>query len=133
MNPFGINPGQLLVGAVVALVLGFGAGWSVNGWRLAEKVATVERDAATDRAASANAALDQLAGRMEAMNTSATAAQLDVSTLAAKMDQIRKEQKHAQIQAPLPADCKPDAGRVDRLRNAVTAANAAIDGAAARP
>lgn len=132
MNPLSINPGPLIIAGVVTVVLGFGAGWSINGWRLESKVATVQKDAAETRAASANAALDQLAGRMDAMNTSATAVRLDVSTLAVKMDQIRKEQKNAQAQAPLPVDCKPDAGRLDRLRDAVTAANAAIAGAAAR-
>lgn len=125
MSPLWINPGPLLAGAVVAVALGFGAGWGINGWRLNAEVAEVKADAAEQRAASANAALDQLAGRLETMNTATTAAQLDVSTLAAKMDQIRKEQKHAQAQTPLPPDCRPDTGRLDRRRCAAVAGPAA--------
>lgn len=132
MNPLTLNPAPLLAGAAVAVAIGFGTGWAINGWRLESKVAAVQKDSAESRAASANAALDQLAGRMDAMNTQATAAQLDVSTLAMKMDQIRKDQKNAQAQTPLPVDCKPDAGRVDRLRSAVAAANAAIAGSTPR-
>jgi hypothetical protein len=106
MNPLSINPGPLLAGVAVALALGFGAGWSINGWRLESKVATVQKDAAETRAASANAAV--------------------------KMDQIRKDQKNAQAQAPLRPDCLPDAGRMRSLRSAVDAANAAIASPATR-
>lgn len=128
MNPLTINPVPLLAGGALALALGFGGGWAINGWRLAADMATVQKDAAESRATSANKALDQLAGRLNDMSTATTAAQLDVSTLAVKMDLIRKEQKNAQAQTPLPVDCKPDAGRVSRLRDAVAAANAAITG-----
>ncbi len=131
MNPLTINPLPLLAGAALAAAVGFGSGWAINGWRLSADVAETKADAAEARAVAANAALDQLAGRLETMNTATTAAQLDVSTLAAKMDQIRKDQKNAQVQAPLPVDCKPDTRRLDRLRDAVSAANAAIAGAAA--
>ena len=132
MNPLTVNPLPLLAVAVVAVVIGFGAGWSVNGWRLEANVAKLERDNAADRANSANAALDQLGQRMENMSTAAGNAQLDVSVLAAKMDQIRKDQKNAQATRPLDPGCKPDGPRLDRLRDAVSAANAAIEGSAAR-
>lgn len=132
MNPLTLNPLPLLGGAVVAVAIGFGTGWMVNGWRLESNLAVVQKDAAQARADSANAALDQLAGRLDTMNTATTAAQMDVSTLAAKVDQIRKDQKNAQTQNPLPVDCLPDSGRLRSLRDAVGAANAAIKGAAPR-
>lgn len=131
-NPLTMKPLALLGGVVVAAAIGFGGGWMVNGWRLSSDVAEAKLEAAEQRADAANTALDQLAGRLDAMNTQTTAAQLDVSTLSAKMDVIRKDQKNAQVQQPLPKDCIPDAGRVGRLRDAVGAANAAIAGAAAR-
>jgi hypothetical protein len=132
MNPLTLNPLPLLGGAVVAVAIGFGTGWMVNGWRLESNLAVVQKDAAESRANSANAALDQLAGRLDSMNTATTAAQLDVSTLSAKMDLLRKEQKNAFAKTPLDPGCKPDADRLLNLRDAVGAANAAIKGAAPR-
>ena len=35
MNPLTINPFHALGVAAVTLAIGFGAGWTVNGWRLA--------------------------------------------------------------------------------------------------
>lgn len=34
MNPLSINPLHMLAAGVVALAIGFGGGWFVNGWRL---------------------------------------------------------------------------------------------------
>lgn len=132
MNPLTLNPLPLLAGAVVALGIGFGGGWMVNGWRLESNVTAAKLQTAEQRAESANKALDQITTRMDNMNTATTTAQLDVSTLAAKVDQIRKDQKNAQDQKPLPVDCIPDSGRLRSLRDAVGAANAAITGSAPR-
>lgn len=132
MNPLTINPLPLLAGAAIAALIGFGGGWAINGWRLAANVAETKQAGAEFRAKAANTALDQLAGRLETMNAGATAAQLDVKTLGVKMDQVRKELKNAQSQKPLAVDCRPDTGRLDRLRNAVNATNAAVSGTAAR-
>lgn len=132
MNPLTINPLPLLAGAVIAASIGFSGGWAINGWRLAAKVAETKQAGAEFRANAANTALDQLTGRLETMNAGATAAQLDVKTLSVKMDQVRKELKNVQSQKPLPVDCRPDTGRLDRLRNAVGAANAAVSGATTR-
>lgn len=126
------NPWPVVGGVLIATAIGFGTGWTVNGWRLDAKLAEVKQASAENRAKSANAALDQLAVRLNDMHAQATAAQLDVKTLSAKMDLIRKEQRNAQSQKPLPVDCIPDANRFNRLRDAIGAANAAIEGASAR-
>lgn len=115
-----------------ALFVGFGGGWAINGWRLAADVAETKAESAEQRAASANTALDQLAGRLDDMNKAASTVRLDVRTLAAKMDLIREDQKNAQVARPLDPGCRPDDQRLRNLREAVGTVNAAITGAAAR-
>jgi hypothetical protein len=133
MNPLTLNPWALLGGAAIAVAIGFSGGWAINGWRLEANVAKLERDNAKNLADSANAALDQLGQRMGSMNTAASNAQISIATLSTTMAQIMRNQKNVQIQQPLPVDCIPDRRRLDGLRDAVSAANAAITGTAARP
>lgn len=132
MNPFSINPLHALAAAVITLSIGFGGGWAVNGWRLGTEAAEVKADAATTRAQSAALALSQLGERIEGMNRAASGAQIDVAALNGKLDLIRKDLKNAQVQKPLPAGCAPDIERLRNLQRAVDAANAAIQGGAAR-
>lgn len=131
VNPLMMKPLALLGGVVVAVAIGFGGGWMVNGWRLTSDVAEAKLDAAEQRADAANTALDQLAGRLDDMNTQATTATLDMKTFGQKLDKSLKDLKNAQTQAPLPRDCVPDSRRLLNLREAVGAANAAITGTAA--
>lgn len=66
---------RALAGLAVAAV-GFAGGWAVNGWRLGERVATIERDAAEDVTAKLRAAelvRDALAGQLAADDKAHTA------------------------------------------------------------
>lgn len=132
MNPLTIDPLRALGGAVIMLAIGFGGGWMVNGWRLTGDLAEQRAESAEARAKSAGDALTQLEGRIKAMNDASTEARADVSDVHVKLNQISKELKNVQANRPLPAGCRPDDGRLQSLRKAVGATNAAIQGAAAR-
>lgn len=63
MNPLSVNPLALLGAAFLAIAVGFGTGWEVNGWRLGADIAKLQRqaeqlsaDAATRHAADVDAA-----------------------------------------------------------------------------
>lgn len=132
MNPLTIDPLRALGGVVIMLAVGFGGGWLVNGWRLNTALAELKTESADARAKSADAALTQLEGRIKSMGTAANEGRVDVASVHTKLNQISKELKNAQSQRPLPPGCVPDDIRVQSLRSAVGAANAAIQGAAAR-
>ena len=115
--------------AIAALILGaclFGAGWTVNGWRKDREIAEIRRAAAAADLASANQALSDLSTAGATIRQKADELRGIQSTLAAKLDAIRKDMKNA---TPLPADCRPDD---QRLRNLTDAVDAAKQAAAAR-
>lgn len=126
MNPLMIKP--LLITGAVALALGFGGGWMVNGWRLNADIADLKTNAATAQAATATAALADLETGMKRVTAAAKTAQGNVGTVNSQLDQIRKEFKNA-TPPPLPAGCNPD----DIRMRALAAAAGAVDEAIARP
>jgi hypothetical protein len=115
-----MNPKALLASVGASIALGFGAGWLVNGWRLNGEIQTIKTDREKDRADQAQAALADLAVAAHNIRTAADGYTIDVATLGAKLDAIRKDFKNAK---PLPADCRPDDFRVRHLESAIDAAN----------
>lgn len=127
MNPLSINPVALLAGAAFALVVGFGSGWQVNGWRLdaqLEHVKAAQEKGRADQAAAAIADLVAAAGKVKA---AADGAHVDMAGLNKKLDVIRKDFRDAKP-VPLPVDCHPDAVRVRKLTAAAAAVDEAVTG-----
>ena len=106
----------------------FGTGWTIQGWRKDSDIAAIELKQATDRAAIAEKAFDDLRTGTKKMQTAATELSGIKLTLDGKLDKIGKDLKNVQAQKPLPADCKPDDLRVLNLKAAIDAANSAAAG-----
>lgn len=120
-----LAPHKLLiaVGAgVAAAVLGFGAGWVVNGWRLGSELAGEKAAHAQVQATQATAALTTLQADAATIHRAATEYAGIQSTLAPTIAALTKELRNA---PRLPADCRPDAVRVRNLDAAIDAANQA--------
>lgn len=127
MNPFAIHPLALLAGAAVALTIGFGTGWQVNGWRLGAKIEHIKAERAADDAKQTETALKDLVTAAGKIKAAADGANVDLSQLGRQLDQISKDYKNAKP-TPLPVDCRPDAPRVRKLTAAATATDQAIAG-----
>lgn len=123
MNPLTIKP--LLITGAVALAIGFGSGWTANGWRLGVEIAELKSDAAAVEAQSATEALAELETGMKRVTAAAKTAQGNVGTINSQLDQIRKEFKNS-APPPLPPDCRPDDVRMKNLRDSAQAVDAAI-------
>lgn len=122
-----MNPLALIGGALLALAIGFGSGWSVNGWRLSAEIADMKRiDAEVISTASQAALLDYAAGAKQ-IKDAAVGAQVDVSGMNNKLADIQRRMKNAPPPV-LPVDCRPGSLRLQYL----TEAAAATDKAAAR-
>lgn len=116
---------KLAIAAAAGLavaVLGFGAGWTINGWRLGAELAGEKAARAQDQAAHAGAALATLQADAAVIHQAATEYAGIKSTLAPKIAALTKELRNA---PRLPADCRPDAVRVRNLDAAIDAANQA--------
>jgi len=132
MNPLTINPLALLAGGALALVLGFGGGWKVNGWRLDANLEHVQAEQQKSRADQADAAIADLVAATGKIKAAAEGAHVDLAGLTKKLDVIRKDFRDAKP-APLPVDCRPDAVRVRELTAAADAVDEAIAGQRAGP
>ena len=95
--------------------------------RMQRDTASGERDSANLRANQAEQAIGDIAAAASRMRAHGDAYAASESTLGAKLEQIIGALKNAK---PLPADCRPDAVRVQQLREAVDATNAAAFGSA---
>lgn len=124
MNPLTIK----LLAGVAALALAFGAGWGVNGWRLHADLSDEKADRANEISQASQVALADYKEGAKAIKDAATGAQVDITTLGAKLDTIDRRIKNAKP-APLPADCRPGPVRLHNLAEAA----AAVDAATARP
>lgn len=113
--------GRLAGSAVLAGAL-FAAGWVTNGWRKDAELAELTAARAQADVATANQALGELRAAGADIRARADEYRAIQSTLGTRLDAIQKELKNAK---PLPADCRPDAGRVRMLSDAVDAAKQA--------
>lgn len=119
----------LRIGAAILVVVGaFAAGWVTNGWRLYTEIAEMQASYSNAEALAAKAAIDDL---VEATSTIKKAAddytKIETHT-SSKIDKLRKEVQQYAKDTPLPADCKPDAQRMQKLTGAISTANEAITG-----
>jgi len=125
VNPLSINPLILLVGIAAAMSIGFGGGWTANGWRLGAKIADVKAERSNEIAIQNKEVLDDFVATAKKIREQADGANADFSELAKDLTAIRKEFKDANAK-PLPVDCHPDAPRVRKLTNAIDAVDHAI-------
>lgn len=125
MNPFSINPLHALGAGVVALAIGFGGGWMVNGWRLGSQLSELRASHAEEKSKQAGEAVTTMKADAENIHKAASEFTALQNTLGPKFEALKKEVKNAK---PLPAGCGPDAVRVRNLDAAIEAANAAASG-----
>lgn len=111
--------------AAVALAC-FVAGWVAQGWRASAAASEVKAEAAKAVATSASQALDQFIERANQMADAASQAQAGATAIASTAAKIRKDV--ANVKAPLPADCRPDAERLRNRNAAIEAYNRAATG-----
>jgi len=118
------------IGAVVAT----GATYEVVHNANAVEISQLKTDAANTRAASATAALNQLTGFIDQMHTASNDYAGQLQLIDNRFALIQKGLANAR-RTPLPTDCKPDAGRVRSLTDAIAAANGstAADGGPSDP
>lgn len=120
-----LAPRKFLVGVgagVVAAALAFGAGWTVNGWRLGAELAGLRAESAREQAAQATATVTTLQADAAAIHQAVTEYAGIQSTLTPKITALTKELRNA---PRLPDNCRPDAVRVRNLDAAIDAANQA--------
>lgn len=110
------------IGAALLAVSIFAAGWAANGWRKDAEIDRMKTASAEADLASANQALGDLRVAGATIREKADEFAGIQTTLGAKLDAIRKDLKNA---PKLPADCRPDAGRVRLMSDAVDAAKQA--------
>lgn len=109
---------KYLIAGICALC--FGAGWTVNGYRLNVEIADLQKEKSDETAAKAAAALDKFTAAANVISGAAESAKLDNTALFSKLNAIHKGMTNAK---PLPVDCKPDAIRLQSLKDAVRATN----------
>lgn len=110
------------IGAALLAVGIFAAGWAANGWRKDAEIDRMKTASALSDLTSANQALGDLRAAGATIRAKADEFAGIQTTLGAKLDAIRKDLKNA---PKLPADCRPDAGRVRLMSDAVDAAKQA--------
>lgn len=110
------------IGAALLAAGIFAAGWAANGWRKDAEIDRLKTASAQADLASANQALGDLRTASATIREKADEFAGIQTTLGAKLDAIRKDLKNA---PKLPADCRPDAGRVRLMSDAVDAAKQA--------
>jgi hypothetical protein len=112
------NPWLLAGAAVAAAALGFGAGWTLNGWRLSSAVDKCRAEAAEERRDAAEFALDQLQLGAASM-AQAVSSVAESGRRAAQATDAARKRWEAHVQAlPLPEGCRRDPGRAEALREA---------------
>lgn len=111
--------------ALVLLLVGGSVGWVVNGWRMGAALAEAREARAADSAESARAALADLAEGASKVRAMADSYNTGRAEISGKLEQLSKDFKSYAKDKPLPADCRPDAGRVRSLAEAVAAAKQA--------
>lgn len=115
---------------VIALVLlaAFSSGWLANGWRLGTEIAELQAKYATAEADAAKAAIDDLIAATTTIKKAADEYTAIGMKTSSKIDKLRKEVQQYAKENPLPAGCKPDVIRVQKLTGSISAANEAITG-----
>jgi hypothetical protein len=125
VSPLAINPVALLGAAALALAIGFGAGWQVQGWRGAAALAEVKLDNAEAITGASVVALADYQLAAKTIKEAAAGAQVDNTAILGQLAVIKRNYANAKP-APLPPDCRPGPDRLRYLSETAAAANAAI-------
>ena len=112
---------EKIINLVALFVVGFVAGWLVNGWRLSEK-------STTEKLSAVQSNVDHFRDATKMVNETATEHVRNTDELNKQIAELKKELAHAKKNRPVPADCKPDADRLRVLAEAVHTANRAAAG-----
>lgn len=123
--PDALKPWAVLTGVVLLVLAGMAIGWVANGWRMSAEIAEAHEAQAVDREASARAALADLVEGASKVKAAAASYNSERAVIAGKLDQLSKDFNSYAKDKPLPADCRPDAGRVRSLSDAIAAAKQA--------
>lgn len=120
------TPYNWIAAAVLGLTLV--AGGAAGGWYVTSNVDTAKLQAvqladSKAQTVSVTASLNQLQGFITNMHTADAGYNADVAAIHTQFAAIEKDLKNALVK-PLPADCRPDVGRLSALTAAVAAANA---------
>lgn len=113
-----------LAGVVIVLAATAGATHYVDANVYGKKISDIKLADANAKTVSVTASLDQLQGFIAKMNSADTNYQSKLDAIKSQFATIQQELANALHNHPLPADCKPDAGRVRVLHDALAAANA---------
>lgn len=122
-----MTPTQIVLSAVLVASVGFGTGWTANGWRLSEQIANIKQQHAEEQSLQTLATLDEIQKASKNIQTAAIGAQAEISQVAQKLSAINRRFKDEKPK-PLPSDCVPDPVRVRYLRDATETYNQAIIG-----
>lgn len=125
MNPLTINPLGLLGAGALAVTIGFGAGWQVQGWRGAAALSEVKLNNAEAITAASGVALADYQLAATTIKDAAAGAQADTTAILGQLAAIKRNYANAKP-APLPPDCKPGPDRLRYISETTAAANAAI-------
>ena len=109
---------EKIINLVALFVVGFVAGWIVNGWRLSA-------DSTTEKLSAVQSNADHFRDATKKINDSANEYLGNSEQLEKQIAELKKELAHAKKNSPVPANCRPDADRLRVLKDAVTAANTA--------
>lgn len=112
-----MTPKVLLI--LAALLLGFAAGWAVQGLRMDAELARCEARSDKVRADQADAALHSLQASVGAVAAAASQVQAAGQAAAIATDAARRRLQAHQQAAPLPVDCRRDEARQQAIREAV--------------
>ena len=109
---------EKIINLVALFVVGFVAGWIVNGWRLSA-------DSTTEKLSAVQSNADHFRDATKMINEAATEHVSKTYKLEEKIKELQKELADAKKNRPLPVECRPDPDRLRVLKDAVTAANTA--------
>lgn len=113
-----------LAGFVLALAAAAGAAHYVDAAVYGKQIVQLKLDKSEADNKSVTASLNQLQGFIDKMHSSDASYQTDLDAIKKQFATIQQELANAIHSHPLPVDCKPDAGRLRVLTDAVAAANA---------
>lgn len=120
-----LNPYMLYIKLAGAALLLLGAAYASHYVTKAvddRAYSALQLSQANKNTADVSASLSQLQGFISNMHAAGDGYQADMAAIKADFANLQKEFHNATLK-PLPVDCRPDAGRLRLLQDAVSAAN----------
>lgn len=105
--------------ALGGLAMGFGVGWTANGWRLGTATAECRAQAAEATAGAASAALSEIQRSTEAMAAAAARVRQAGERSARAQDEAAARWQALTQAQPLPAGCEPGKARAEAMGDAI--------------